>query len=333
VNRVDPSLSRLCDSAGAAPRSARILDRAVEQGISGPDPCRLPSPRGAPARSQLWAFAYLSVRRVFEFIVLLARSDDAKKIELLALRHEMAMLRRQVTRSTWRTSTRSFGLKVPRSSRPHSVRRTPMPTPSASSGPLDLSGSIICSSSMHAISSTSFGPMPSTATAFVRTRDYSKRDPSAAQASIFVGCSVLAVSAAEPATYSTTRPPWRVDPRIRSRGIVSTSSFRTLRVDRVLTPDRQRLLVEVHPEVSFTVLAGVPMSHHKSTAEGRAERLAVLRGPFPNVDSQTDFRITGVKPTICSTPLLRLGARRWLVRTHIQLGGDVDRRGRMEMIA
>jgi hypothetical protein len=27
-------------------------------------------------------------------------------------------------------------------------------------------------------------------------------------------------------------------------------------------------------------------------------------------------------------------ARRWLVRTHIQLGGDVDRRGlRMEMIA
>ena len=106
-------------------------------------------------------------------------------------------------------------------------------------------------------------------------------------------------------------------------------------VDRVLTPDRQRLLVEVHPEVSFTVLAGVPMSHHKSTAEGRAERLAVLRGPFPNVDSETDFRITGVKPDdMLDAFVAAWSARRWLVRTHIQLGGDVDRRGlRMEMIA
>jgi putative transposase len=35
----------------------------------------------------------------------------------------------------------------------------------------------------------------------------------------------------EPATYSTTRPAWRVNPRIRTRCIVSTSSFRTLRVE------------------------------------------------------------------------------------------------------
>jgi hypothetical protein len=52
--------------------------------------------RGARCRSQLWAFAYFSVRGVFEFIVLLVRSDDAKEIELLALRHEVAMLRRHV---------------------------------------------------------------------------------------------------------------------------------------------------------------------------------------------------------------------------------------------
>ena len=63
--------------------------------------------QGARAQSQLWAFAYLSVRRVFEFVALLARSADAKEIELLALRHEVAMLRRQVKRQSSEIPTRS----------------------------------------------------------------------------------------------------------------------------------------------------------------------------------------------------------------------------------
>ena len=106
-------------------------------------------------------------------------------------------------------------------------------------------------------------------------------------------------------------------------------------VDRVVGPDRQRHLVEVHPEVSFTVLAGVPMSHHKATAEGRAERLAVLRGPFPDIEIQAASRITRVKPDdVLDAFVAAWSARRWLARTHIQLGGDVDQRGlRMEMIA
>ena len=57
--------------------------------------------RAARAQSQLWAFAYLSVRRVLELVVLLVRSDDAKEIELLALRHEVALLRRQVKRQSF----------------------------------------------------------------------------------------------------------------------------------------------------------------------------------------------------------------------------------------
>ncbi len=64
--------------------------------------------RGARAQSQLWTFAYLSVRRVLEFVLLLARSDDAKEIELLALRHEVAMLRRQVKRQTFEPADRAL---------------------------------------------------------------------------------------------------------------------------------------------------------------------------------------------------------------------------------
>src|SRR5450759_3812997 len=64
--------------------------------------------QGARAQSQLWAFAYLSVRRVFEFVALLARSADAKEIELLALRHEVAMLRRHVKRQTFEPADRAL---------------------------------------------------------------------------------------------------------------------------------------------------------------------------------------------------------------------------------
>jgi len=64
--------------------------------------------RGARAQSQLWAFSYLCVRRILEFVVLLARSDDAKEIELIALRHEVAILRRQVKRQSFEPADRAL---------------------------------------------------------------------------------------------------------------------------------------------------------------------------------------------------------------------------------
>jgi hypothetical protein len=41
---------------------------------------------------------YFVVRRLLEFIVLLGRSDRAKELEILVLRHELSILRRQVSR-------------------------------------------------------------------------------------------------------------------------------------------------------------------------------------------------------------------------------------------
>jgi len=40
-------------------------------------------------RGQPWAFAYLALHRLIELVILIARSDDSKQIELLALRHEV----------------------------------------------------------------------------------------------------------------------------------------------------------------------------------------------------------------------------------------------------
>lgn len=50
-----------------------------------------------------------------------------------------------------------------------------------------------------------------------------------------------------------------------------------LEVDAFVRTYSQATVVEVHPELSFTLLAGAPMTHGKKTAEGRAERREALR--------------------------------------------------------
>ena len=59
-------------------------------------------------RGGLWAFAYLALRRLLEFVVLVIRSDSANQVELLALRHEVGVLRRQVGRPAHRPGDRDF---------------------------------------------------------------------------------------------------------------------------------------------------------------------------------------------------------------------------------
>jgi putative transposase len=43
----------------------------------------------------VWAFTYLAVRNVFALVLLLGRSDRSKELEILVLRHELAVLRRR----------------------------------------------------------------------------------------------------------------------------------------------------------------------------------------------------------------------------------------------
>jgi predicted RNase H-like nuclease len=106
-------------------------------------------------------------------------------------------------------------------------------------------------------------------------------------------------------------------------------------VDALMTPERQRHLFEVHPEVSFRLLADHSMSFHKANAEGRSERLTALRTVFPDIDSQSIIHFVGASPDdILDAFVAAWSARRWLTKTHQQLGGDTDERGlRMEMIA
>jgi putative transposase len=43
----------------------------------------------------VWSFVYLGLRRLLELTVLCWRSTDANELEILVLRHQLAILRRQ----------------------------------------------------------------------------------------------------------------------------------------------------------------------------------------------------------------------------------------------
>jgi predicted RNase H-like nuclease len=127
--------------------------------------------------------------------------------------------------------------------------------------------------------------------------------------------------------------------RERSGTGISRQAFGILpkidEIDRLITPERQHHLVEVHPEVSFTALAGTPMAHYKRTGEGHTERLRALSGVFPDVEVHAATRVAGTSPDdVLDAFAVAWTARRWSAGIHIRLGGAKDERGlRMEIIA
>ena len=56
----------------------------------------------------LWSFAYLVVRNLFALVWLLSRLRRLKGLEILVLRHELAILRRQAVRPTLSNSNRAL---------------------------------------------------------------------------------------------------------------------------------------------------------------------------------------------------------------------------------
>jgi putative transposase len=64
--------------------------------------------RGYRARGQLWAFVYLAVRQLLGFSILSLRAERSNEIELLVLRHEVVVLRRQMVRPNYRLADRAL---------------------------------------------------------------------------------------------------------------------------------------------------------------------------------------------------------------------------------
>ena len=63
----------------------------------------------------LWSFAYLTVRSLFALVLLTGRSRRSKELEILVLRHELAVLRRQSSRPRLTRADRAFLAALSRS--------------------------------------------------------------------------------------------------------------------------------------------------------------------------------------------------------------------------
>lgn len=102
-------------------------------------------------------------------------------------------------------------------------------------------------------------------------------------------------------------------------------------VDEAMTPGMQRWVHEAHPELAFTMAAGAPIRAPKHTADGLAERCAVLgRHGLACEPDEVRARLgrPGVtRDDIVDAAALLLTARRIHAAQAIVLGGDRDSRG------
>lgn len=118
-------------------------------------------------------------------------------------------------------------------------------------------------------------------------------------------------------SYAETNERSRVD---FGRGI-SRQAFgifaKVREVDEVMTPDRQRLVVEVHPEISFWAMnAGRAMTRSKKTSEGFDERRTLLADAM-RLDIPETRRLARQRtPFAGADDLLDAFAAAWTARRH-----------------
>jgi predicted RNase H-like nuclease len=107
-------------------------------------------------------------------------------------------------------------------------------------------------------------------------------------------------------------------------------------VNQLMTPEVQKTVGEMHPELCFYGLSGYPMRHKKKSTEGKAERLGALQGNFSGIG-----RVLGAFPRsqVASDDILDAYAAAWTAiriaenaAKRIPLGPPIDVKGlRMEM--
>jgi len=94
-------------------------------------------------------------------------------------------------------------------------------------------------------------------------------------------------------------------------------------VDAWITPARQEMVFEGHPEVAFAHLAGVPMTHNKKRSAGRRERLAALEPHLPDIAELVKARLfprkTVARDDLLDAAVLTLVARDKLLGRAVSL--------------
>jgi predicted RNase H-like nuclease len=124
----------------------------------------------------------------------------------------------------------------------------------------------------------------------------------------------------------------RISRKACDRGISKQAYYlleKIAEVDHFVRGNRAEETFEVHPECSFTEMAGHPMRHGKKTAAGKRERLSVLSPIFPDVSEKLEDRAAGVgKDDVLDAYAALWTAGRWLRGPYkILAGQERDRQG------
>jgi len=128
-----------------------------------------------------------------------------------------------------------------------------------------------------------------------------------------------------------------VDPTEGLDAVTAALMPRYEEVAREMAPYRQRIVFEVHPELSFYQLNDdISMVYPKRTEEGQKERRVLLEAKIPGIDRLLDAEVRGATPAhLIDAAVCMWTARRIVARAITRLPEDPewDSQGlRMEIV-